>query len=550
MTFKHKNLCPFLGIFFELKIPHFIFESDPKGCLRFFLKTCRYELTEKIKNSFALDLAEGMNFLHKKNLIHGNLNSFFCFLHSNWTVKISNWVGENLNGKNHFEESNKKFPIFNSNSDSERTIKIDNWVDANLFQQPYKFSINPDPGHNLLKQPYRLSINPDPGFNNLQQPYNFSINPDPGPNLLQQPHRFSINPDPGLNNLQQPYNFSINPDPGPNLLQQPYNFSINPDPGPNLLQQPYNFSINPDPGPNLLQQPYNFSINPDPGPNLLQQPYNFSINPDPGPNLMSEDDYERLFFCDPELLTNWRKNEKQNHQILSFRAKKFWQKKDERNFFEKHHDVYSFGILLIEIYTREPPFQQFSSTLSLQEILNGLKAQTLKIQSNSNFPDFIWNLIQICCSKKKSERPNFCEILNQMKKNGINRNSIVDSIEKSIEFYAANLEDQIFDRTNELQKMATKMENLLLQILPGPIAKKLENNEIIEPEDFDQVSIYFSDVVGFTSICSESSPLEIVNLLNTLYTMFDSTIEKFDVYKVETIGEFKIWATDLIFFYM
>ncbi|KAM4589504.1 retinal guanylyl cyclase 2 [Fundulus diaphanus] len=210
-------------------------------------------------------------------------------------------------------------------------------------------------------------------------------------------------------------------------------------------------------------------------------------------------------------------------------------------------DVYSFSIILQEVVVRGPPYCMLD--LSPEEIIRKVKKPPPMCRPTvapDQAPLECIQLMKQCWSEQPDRRPNFDEIFDRFKIiNKGKKTNIIDSMLRMLEQYSSNLEDLIRERTEELEVEKQRTEKLLSEMLPPSVAEALKTGATVEPEYFDQVTIYFSDIVGFTTISSLSDPIEVVDLLNDLYTLFDAVLSNHDVYKVETIGDAYMVASGL-----
>ncbi|XP_067169495.1 atrial natriuretic peptide receptor 1 isoform X1 [Apteryx mantelli] len=205
-------------------------------------------------------------------------------------------------------------------------------------------------------------------------------------------------------------------------------------------------------------------------------------------------------------------------------------------------DVYSFGIILQEIALRNGVFYVEGLELSPKEIIERVKSgERPSFRPSAGVGchvEELGQLMQHCWAEDALERPDFGQIKVQIRKfNRESSSNILDNLLSRMEQYANNLEELVEERTQAYLEEKRKAEALLYQILPHSVAEQLKRGETVQAEAFESVTIYFSDIVGFTALSAESTPMQVVTLLNDLYTCFDAIIDNFDVYKVETIGD-------------
>uniref|UniRef100_A0A3B4WUN5 Guanylate cyclase n=1 Tax=Seriola lalandi dorsalis TaxID=1841481 RepID=A0A3B4WUN5_SERLL len=214
-------------------------------------------------------------------------------------------------------------------------------------------------------------------------------------------------------------------------------------------------------------------------------------------------------------------------------------------------DVYSFAIIMWELMYNSKAGPYYDFNLEPKEIIRQLRTpcqgELLRPGLSEQLcDDNINTLLRVCWSENPDHRPPFGLIRRQLKDTSPDSHAnILDNMVDKLEKYANHLEEVVEERTNQLTAEKARADKLLSSMLPRYIADQLMAGKSVAPQSYEMVTIFFSDIVGFTSMCSVSSAMEVVTFLNDLYSLFDDIIKMYDVYKVETIGDAYMVASGL-----
>jgi class 3 adenylate cyclase len=109
--------------------------------------------------------------------------------------------------------------------------------------------------------------------------------------------------------------------------------------------------------------------------------------------------------------------------------------------------------------------------------------------------------------------------------------------QKILENQKEKLEVLVKERTKELAEEKEKTEDLLLNILPPKVVDELKKSGKTVPESFENVTVFFSDIVGFTQLSTILEPDVLIGELNELFTAFDDIMASNDCERIKTIGD-------------
>uniref|UniRef100_A0A0N4Z5T7 Guanylate cyclase n=1 Tax=Parastrongyloides trichosuri TaxID=131310 RepID=A0A0N4Z5T7_PARTI len=239
-----------------------------------------------------------------------------------------------------------------------------------------------------------------------------------------------------------------------------------------------------------------------------------------------------------------RKQERKNEEEKLYTSPELLRSHDVLG--SKEGDIYSFGIISAELLNKslewpEEESRNYSNSEIISRVrnsMNGSFRPIIRYDTRERWVKDVITLIKECWDEDPHRRRKI-DMVKKMIKNSMNNKKInmMDYMFKKMENYASHLESEVMERTKELVDEKKKSDILLYRMIPKSIADEIKAGRSVEPEYFATATVFFSDVVNFTVLCSQCTPLQVVSFLNQLYSQFDSIIEKYDAYKVETIGD-------------
>jgi class 3 adenylate cyclase len=139
--------------------------------------------------------------------------------------------------------------------------------------------------------------------------------------------------------------------------------------------------------------------------------------------------------------------------------------------------------------------------------------------------------------KKAFEYANRCLVLEKEIKKEETKNiqRILDVKQK---YAVVQKEKEITEEKNRIiEKEKQESERLLLNILPAEVAEELKAKGFADAKHFNDVTVLFTDFVGFTSVSEQLTPQQLVNELHSCFKAFDEITSKYNIEKIKTVGD-------------
>jgi len=212
-------------------------------------------------------------------------------------------------------------------------------------------------------------------------------------------------------------------------------------------------------------------------------------------------------------------------------------------------DVYAFGVTLWECYARAEPYAGEDPTTVLSEIVaerttvEGEVAGDKRPEVSAEWAAEVAVIMRACWHRSVELRPPFDEVHRMLKTLDTatmgppSTHARISSMRPAQERIASGGVGRV---------ESAHGRRVLYDVFPKHVADKLLAGDKVPAEHRSEVTIFFSDIVGFTTIASMQSPTSVSDMLDRLYTKLDDVSHRLGVFKVETIGDAYMAVTNLV----
>ncbi|XP_055341864.1 atrial natriuretic peptide receptor 2-like [Paramacrobiotus metropolitanus] len=262
-------------------------------------------------------------------------------------------------------------------------------------------------------------------------------------------------------------------------------------------------------------------------------------------------DYGLPSFFDHNTLESWiaKRNPKYSEAQLWQAPEQLQAEIDQNDQFKKGValDVYSFGIILQEVLLRSAPYSMYpdldTDTLTRylrikRPVDNKLVRPFFPPDESAHIDAGLMHLAEACWSENPDARPNLHTARETVKeaaaRMGIeNRGSIMDMLLVQMDQQNSRLQAVVENKCSHILKETQKSDRIIALCFENTLAEKLKTSQTISPEAFEIVTVLMMQMNHFEHIVVDSTPAQLIDILNEYSRFIDDTVQYFDCRKMD-----------------
>ncbi|XP_074655677.1 retinal guanylyl cyclase 2-like [Tubulanus polymorphus] len=202
-------------------------------------------------------------------------------------------------------------------------------------------------------------------------------------------------------------------------------------------------------------------------------------------------------------------------------------------------DVYSFGIILYEIFSRNDPYIEHADTMNADDVLKAIVNNNLRPEPDDDTPIQVKQLMEIAWADDPATRPSFDQMAKMIKHANPTKKNMLDSMMEEMELYTSLLEDKVEEKTTEIEASKMSIQRMFCNSLPRDIVKRITDGFAVDPQEHRSVAVMALELNNLTSVMNDPSKChETLTVLSNLFqTLNDIVKKKPDIYQLQMFGD-------------